>query len=71
MVNVAKYKDDELVTIREAAAILNVSVRTIVRYRENGKIPYYGYSRRKFLYKVRDIKEFCDKSYIAPCEYDE
>lgn len=69
MIDMSKYRDDELVTLREAAAILNVSGSTVVRYREDGKIPYFKYSRRKVLYRVRDLREFKDKSYIIHTAY--
>ncbi len=69
MIDTTKYRDDELVTLREAAAILNVSDSTIVRYREDGKIPFFKYSRRKVLYRVKDLRDFRDKSYTPACNY--
>ncbi|MCL2154171.1 MAG: helix-turn-helix domain-containing protein [Leptospirales bacterium] len=69
MIDTKKYKDDELVTLREAAAILKVSISTVARYREEGKIPCFQYSQRKILYKVHDLREFLEKSYKPPCNY--
>lgn len=68
-IQIEKYKDDDLITLREAAAILGISESTFQRYREEGKIPYFRYSRRKFLYKFGDIIEFRNKSYTLPCDW--
>lgn len=69
MVDTSTYRDDEMVTLREAAAILNVSGSTVARYRDDGKLPYFKYSQRKILYRVRDLREFVDKSYTPACDY--
>jgi len=71
MAEINNYKDDELVTLREAARILNVSESTFARYRDDGKISYYSYSKRKFLYKVCDLKKFFDNSYNSTSDYEE
>jgi predicted site-specific integrase-resolvase len=71
MISFQKYKEDELVTLREAAKLLGVSVSTIKRYRNNGQFPYYVYSKRKLLYQVSDLKEFRDKSLTPACDYEE
>lgn len=69
MIDTAKYRDDELVTLREAAAILNVSDSTVTRYREDGKFPYYKFSKRNIKYCVKDLREFRNKSFVPACEY--
>ena len=69
MIDTKKYKDDELVSLREAAAILRVSISTIARYTEDGKISHFRYSRRKILYRIQDLREFLDNSYRPRCEY--
>lgn len=71
MIDVSKYRDDDLVNLREAAAILNISVSTFRRYREEGKIPYLKYSRRKIQYIVGDLRAYKMKSYVPPCDYIE
>ncbi len=69
MIDTSKYNDDELVTLREAAAILKVSESTVRRYRDDGKIPYFKYSTRKIQYLVKDLRDFISKSYITRCDY--
>ena len=69
MIDTAKYRDDDLLTLREAAAFLNVSESTIVRYREDGKIPYFKFSSRKIQYCAKDLREFKKKSYIVSWDY--
>jgi len=69
MTDAQKYTDDELVTLREAAAILRVSISTLARYRDEGRLPHFRYSQRKILYKVQDLREFIAKSYRASCSY--
>lgn len=69
MTDTSTYKDAELVSLREAAAILGVSVATIARYRECGKFPFFRYSKRKILYRVGDLRSFKDDSYISARAY--
>jgi len=69
MIDTKKYKDDDLLTLREAAAMLKVSISTITRYTEDGKISHFRYSRRKILYKAGDLREFLNNSYRPQCNY--
>ena len=69
MIDTSKYKDEELVTLREAAAILNVSISTVMRYRDDGKIPYYKYSKGKILYRVSDLRGFIKEAYTPASNY--
>ncbi len=69
MIDISKYRDEELVTLREAAAILKVSESTVARYRDEGKFPYYKYSKRNIKYCVRDLREFKEKAFIPPVNY--
>jgi len=68
-INMQNYHDDDLITLREAAAILGVSESTFQRYREEGKIPYYRYSRRKLLYKFKDIIDYKNNCYIQSSDW--
>ena len=69
IVDTSKYRDDDQVNLREAAAILNVSESTFARYREDGKFPYIKYSKRKIFYLVKDLRQFKEKSYVIPETY--
>jgi len=53
----------ELITVREAAAMLGVYPRTINRYREAGLLPFYQYSRRKYLYNRIELEQFQQRCY--------
>jgi len=55
--------ENDLITVREAARILFLSERTVSRYREEGRLPCHKFSKRKYLYKRKDIEEFLKKSY--------
>jgi hypothetical protein len=54
---------EDLISAAEAARILNVSTRTVMRYRESGMFPYVQYSKRAYLYKRGDITEFLISRY--------
>ena len=60
---------DELITSAEAASLLKVSPRTVVRYRNNGMFPYIQYSKRAFLYKKKDIILFLESRYHEAVDY--
>jgi excisionase family DNA binding protein len=59
----------ELITVNEAARILNVAPRTVARYREEGRLPYIRYSPRKILFRKSDIIQFIEESYRPKCDY--
>jgi excisionase family DNA binding protein len=46
----------------EVCEILNISSRTLQRYRTNGKISYSKISERNFLYKLEDVMELINKN---------
>jgi DNA-binding transcriptional MerR regulator len=65
----AGINHDELISSSEAAAMLKVSPRTIVRYRNSGLFPYIQYSKRAFLYKKKDIILFLESRYHEAVDY--
>lgn len=46
--------DEELLTSRQLATYLNVSTQTLVRWRQQGKIPYYG-SGKSIFHKKSEV----------------
>jgi len=57
---------DELLTPNETARMLNISLRTLSRYREEERLPYVQYSSRCFRYPRRSIEEFIRSRYTDP-----
>lgn len=53
---VAIHDDDELVTPRVAADILCVSIPTVKRYRDIGRLPDYGEKGVASLFRVGDLR---------------
>ena len=54
--------DKTWVDIQEAAFILRASKRTLLRYRNSGKLPYSRISG-KIYFKTEDIQKFLEKNY--------
>jgi len=71
MIDTSKYRDDDIVSLREAAAILGASESTVVRYRDEGKYGYIRYSKRNIKYRVGDLRAFRTQSYVRPVDYIE
>ena len=47
--------DKELIEPEEAAKLLKVSKRTLIRYKQSGKIPFVKYDSGKVMYYYEDI----------------
>jgi DNA-binding transcriptional MerR regulator len=62
---------DELISTNEAARILKISPRTVMRYRERGMFPYIQFSKRTFLYKKKDILLFVESHVHLSKNYSE
>jgi excisionase family DNA binding protein len=60
------FKQDDLLTVKEAAREMNIAPRTVTDYRHRGLIPYIQYSRKKFLYPRTGITAFIKKSSHEP-----
>jgi predicted site-specific integrase-resolvase len=60
----------EILKPSEAARELDVSVRTLARYRAEGRIPYVQYSSRLIRYLRQDIEKFREQSYRINPPYD-
>ncbi len=54
----------ELLTIREAAEYLRVSVSAFQRYLETGRISYYGYTEKTRRFRRQDLERFLRESYV-------
>ena len=54
---------EKFLSHREAARFLNVSERTLTRYRLEGKIKAIKYSSRKYVYRREDLEEFLESKY--------
>jgi len=56
---------NQLFTAAEAAAILNVSLKTLQTWLKDGKLPYtkLGNGGRLVRIRQRDIEEFIDRNY--------
>jgi DNA-binding transcriptional regulator YhcF (GntR family) len=60
---------DELISVREAARLLGINVRTVGKYREAGLIAYIQYTDRKFMYRKADILSFQNRNFHEPKDY--
>jgi hypothetical protein len=55
----------QLLTSKEVAGILRISIRTLQTYRDQGVVPFFQMGR-VILYKPEDIQEFIDQYYNKP-----
>jgi hypothetical protein len=60
---------DELISVREAARLLGINVRTVGKYREAGLIAFIRYTDRKFMYRKADILSFQNRNFHEPKDY--
>lgn len=56
---------EELLDNQDLLQMLNISSRTLQRYRSTGKLPYYTISG-KLYYKLSDVHYFIRESFSAP-----
>ncbi len=54
--------DEDLLTPAEVARKLKISVSTLRRYRESGKLPYKQLTSRTYRYPERDVQAFIDST---------
>ena len=59
----------DLLSVMEVARIMNISPRTVTKYRQDGLLPYVRYSRKKVLYRRADINTFISSSYNNAHDY--
>ncbi len=55
------HKEDQLLDAKQVCKILHISLRTLQRYRDAGRIKYYKVNRLT-LYKRSEIEEFIDSN---------
>ncbi len=56
---------EELLDNQDLLQMLNISSRTLQRYRSTGKLPYYTISG-KLYYKLSDVHHFIRESFSVP-----
>lgn len=54
-------EQDELITIKEACQLLNVSRATLFRYEKQGKVKVYGIGARRLIKKAELIESLTEK----------
>lgn len=60
---------DELISVREAARLLGIHVRTVGMYRDRGLIACIKYTDRKYMYRKADILSFQNRNFHEPKDY--
>ncbi|MFW6268849.1 MAG: helix-turn-helix transcriptional regulator, partial [Bacillota bacterium] len=55
---------DKMITARDLAEKLDLSVETIWRYTRNNKIPYYKVGTRQYRYKLSEVIQVLNKSKV-------
>lgn len=61
-IHMAAVLHKDLMTVREAARVMNIAPRTVSQYRMEGKLPFVQYSSRKYLYPRSGVESFIAKS---------
>ncbi len=57
--------EDEYIDSSEVCRLLQISRKTLERYRENDMIPYTKIKKRIY-YRFRDIDAFMERNYVKP-----
>ena len=57
--------NDDFLSTRETADMLQVSMRTLARWRAQGNGPDYRRFGRRVLYRLRDVKEWTKRQRVV------